>query len=325
MESRAEAACSFICAYLQQRAVGSSCKSWERRANVQERSAMAGPSKVPARHGEKGQPRSEKLRLESSHLSRSSRRTSNMLTSSPPPAKAEDCPVCFLSMPRHRDGGVSYQACCGNNICTGCLIAQSNIERRNFSCPFCRSPTASCTEEEELNKLRKRAEEGSVGSIYNLGAAYKDGNFSCLQTDDLQALTLFLRAAEMKYADAFDSLAAMAFNGKGINEDRALATRLSGIACKMGSATAHFQLGSYYFSEKWDRRKAKIHLSIAARGGDSEALGLLRNLNNFPPGCILDMEEIEKAHDEVLKAEWSEEREQAEKQLLFGSYVEGQF
>ena len=45
-----------------------------------------------------------------------------------PPPK-EDCPICFLLLPS-LETGHRYKSCCGKTICTGCIYAPLNDDRK---------------------------------------------------------------------------------------------------------------------------------------------------------------------------------------------------
>jgi hypothetical protein len=74
------------------------------------------------------------------------------------PPRAEDCPVCFLPLPEaFSDGVQSCMVCCGKMICTGCLYADANQNRRG-TCPFCRATTPKNIANDALQVFNKRLE-----------------------------------------------------------------------------------------------------------------------------------------------------------------------
>ena len=39
----------------------------------------------------------------------------------------EDCPICFLTLPLIIEDQITFESCCGKNICSGCIYAM--VER----------------------------------------------------------------------------------------------------------------------------------------------------------------------------------------------------
>ena len=67
----------------------------------------------------------------------------------PPP---EECPICFLPLPLD-DGQITFEVCCGKDICNGCVYAMDEREGAKL-CAFCRTPCAESEEEYvKRNKL----------------------------------------------------------------------------------------------------------------------------------------------------------------------------
>jgi len=183
-----------------------------------------------------------------------------------PPAK-EDCPICFLPMPRKLINCVSlppatitsvpiydfskanegfadnvtedYYPCCGKSICHGCLY--SNIKSGNEDkCPFCNSEREGKTDEDVVEDLMKRAEANDPTTICLLAHYYYKGKGG-LQQDHAKAIELLTKSAEL------------------------------------GLSTAHNVLGVIY-ERGWDLMKAKFHYEAAAMAGHEVArynLGLL--------------------------------------------------
>jgi hypothetical protein len=183
-----------------------------------------------------------------------------------PPPK-EDCPICFLPMPKNLISCVSlppatiesvpiydfsivneelakkhmevYYSCCGKIICGGCAYsfsAAGNIGK----CPFCNSDRGNKTEEESNEDLMKRVAANDAASISVMGNYYYRGRES-IQQDRTRAMKFYARAADL------------------------------------GSSHAQFRLGDIY--DDWgDLKKSKFHLEAAAMAGHELArfnLGLL--------------------------------------------------
>lgn len=54
------------------------------------------------------------------------------------PSPREECSICLLTRPI-RKSEISYQACCGKEICLGCIRGVFRGDNRVL-CPYCRLP-----------------------------------------------------------------------------------------------------------------------------------------------------------------------------------------
>ena len=185
-----------------------------------------------------------------------------------PPAK-EDCPICFLPMPKLLVSCISlppatisslpvydfakanevledlsterYYECCGKSICGGCFYSirkSGNV----MHCPFCNSDRDSRTDDERVEELIKRVEANDAGAIYVLGTYYCHGQLGLLR-DREKAIELWKQATEL------------------------------------GSSHAHFRLGIEY-EQGGKLKKAKFHYEAAAMTGDEAARMNLACLEN---------------------------------------------
>jgi len=194
-----------------------------------------------------------------------------------PPPK-EDCPICFLRMPSLASGSI-YYACCGKEICSGCVHApvyddQGN-EVDNRKCPFCRTPHPT-TDEELINRYKRRMKTGDQIAIYNLGCDYFTGSCGYPQ-NHMKALELWHRAAELGYAKAHCSIGNAYYNGEGVEVDKEKATYYYELAAMKGSVFARSNLGIIeHRSGNMDR--ALRHYMIAVRSGYSKSLEEIQDL-----------------------------------------------
>jgi len=161
----------------------------------------------------------------------------------PPPL--EDCPICFLLLPVIGTGR-KYQSCCGKRICSGCAHApvydnQGN-EVDNKKCPFCRTPRAT-SDEEMIEREKKRVEAGDAEAMYNQGSYYRDGKNGFPQ-DYSKALELWHRAGDLGYAEAYVNIG-YAYNntGRGVEVDKEKAKCYFEHAAVMGSTISRHNLG----------------------------------------------------------------------------------
>jgi len=174
-----------------------------------------------------------------------------------PPAK-EDCPICFLPMPFKLISCVSlppatlssvpiydfaeaneelanlpseqYYACCGKSVCGGCV--HSFRKSRNIdNCPYCRADKMTKTLEENVEELMKQAEANDAAAMFVLGSFYDHGQLVGVQQDAKKAIELWTQAA------------------------------------KLGSSSAHFNLGNEYQKGGY-LKKARFHYEAAAMAGN---------------------------------------------------------
>ena len=208
--------------------------------------------------------------LDSMHLKNIEEKISDEeLFKQPPPA--EDCPICFLRLPT-LDTGWRYMSCCGKVICSGCCHApvydnQGN-EVDNEKCPFCRTPCHT-SDEEDNKRYMKRVEAGDAIANYNHGMYYQHGRYGFPQ-DYTKALELFVRAAELGYADAYCNIGNAYDNGEGVEVDKEKAMHYYELSAIGGSVVARYNLG---FEEKkagnWERSLKHFMIAIKAGGADS--------------------------------------------------------
>jgi TPR repeat protein len=153
------------------------------------------------------------------------------------PSPNEDCPICYLRLPIDEDQFI-YQSCCGKMLCDGCVcantVAAADTER--FKCVFCRSEGPS-SDEEDIERMKKRVEANDALAMYNLGSDYQLGM-------------------------------------KGLRQDNAKALELYHKSAKLGNNIAHFNLSVCYQTGsivEIDTRKATYHRQLAAMAGDVQA------------------------------------------------------
>jgi len=193
-----------------------------------------------------------------------------------PPSQYGDCPICFERLPTLADG-YRYQTCCGKLVCCGCAFApvyddQGN-EVDNNKCPFCRTPDPR-TNEEAINRLKKRVELDDPIAIYNQGMYYREGTDGFPQ-DMNKALELFHRAVELGYSEAYTNIGVAHHNGQGVEVDKKKMKHYYERAAMMGDPTARHNLA---LDEKtagnFDR--ALKHYMIAVRGGYTCSLDAIK-------------------------------------------------
>ena len=141
-----------------------------------------------------------------------------LLFKQPPPN--EDCPICMLPLPT-LGSGQEYYSCCGKTICGGCLYAVAQRDK-DLKCPFCRIPAPE-SEEELIERIKKRVQFGDSDAICNLGLYYYKGKYGLTKDVD-KALELWHRAGELGNAAAYSNISVAYFEGDGVmkrNEKKA--------------------------------------------------------------------------------------------------------
>ena len=157
----------------------------------------------------------------------------------PPPP--EDCPICMLPLPRYI-AGYKYKSCCGTRFCSGCIHA---IEKRDGVglCPFCRTPTPT-TEEEIIERLKKRMKLGDAEAMSNMGCHFALA-FYGLPRDYEKALELWHRAAELGYAEAYYTIGVAYDNGNGVGRDTKKSKHYWELAAMGGFPMSRHNLGCF--------------------------------------------------------------------------------
>jgi tetratricopeptide (TPR) repeat protein len=204
-----------------------------------------------------------------------------------PPDK-EDCPICFLPMPRRLICCMSlppatilsvpihdfaeannedlenepmdiYYPCCGKSVCGGCVHSFHGFD--NDKCPFCNSDRAGKTVEDEVEEMRKRVEANDPASIYLLANDYHRG-LNGIQQNRAKAIELFTKSAEIGYMKAHNNLASIYHEGGNLKK----AKFHFEAAAMAGNEVARFNVGVME-AQSGNLDRAIKHLRIAASAG----------------------------------------------------------
>ena len=220
------------------------------------------------------------------------------------PPSTEDCPICFLPMPRRLICCVSllpatvssvpiydfaianedlaaketahYYPCCGKCICGGCI--HSFRESGNIGkCPFCNADRNK-TGEERVQEIMKRAEANDPTSMCMLANSSHHG-LNGLQQDQAKAMELYVRAADLGWGMAHFLLADVYHEGGNLKK----AEFHYEAAAMAGNEVARNNIGAIEYNSGNIERAVK-HWMIAASGGDSTAMHNLTTL--FKDGAV---------------------------------------
>lgn len=232
-----------------------------------------------------------------------------------PPPK-DDCPICLLRLPLD-EVLCSYQACCGQLLCGGCMseMILSSEDSNKQLCPLCRAPEGG---EHLATKYKRRAELNDPHGLLNLGCTYANGRLG-LPQDHLRALLYFIRAGELGNGEAFAIIATSFKNGtSGVNKDTVKATHFYKRAAILGHHVARYNLGIIEV-EATNFARAKKHLKISAKIGYKPSLDSLRKM--FTYGLLVTKDEYEealRAHHESLSQMKSDKRDEADPMIRRG-------
>jgi len=195
-----------------------------------------------------------------------------------PPPK-EDCPICFLRLPTLKTGA-RYYACCGKEICSGCVHAPVYDDQGNVvdseKCPFCRTPHP--TTEESMERDEKRMEAGDAAAMFNLGVYHREGAYGLTQ-DYTKTLEYFRRASELGYAKAYTSIGIAYQYGKGVEVDTKKALHYWELGAMKGDVRARYNLGISEEKEQGNFDRALKHYMIAVKDGSLESLKNIKNMH----------------------------------------------
>jgi hypothetical protein len=238
----------------------------------------------------------------------------------------EDCVICMLPLPLE-SMMVSYQACCGKRLCSGCVIEDQRIvnatnEERESNedlahlpllddtCPFCREPTPDPFPSlENLRRLQKRVELGDAEAMKQLGLHHMTGGYG-LPVDKRKALELFHRSADLGDARACDELrkAYLDSDYLGVSLNPAMAFKYHVLAAKRGHIIARHSLGRIEMG-KGNMDLAVRHWRISAAAGLKESTNKL--IKCFQHGHISkgDLEESIRAQHNAREEARSDERD----------------
>eukprot|EP00979_Chaetoceros_neogracilis_P016505 scaffold8254_cov133-Chaetoceros_neogracile.AAC.1 len=185
-------------------------------------------------------------------------------TCQPPPN--EDCPICYLRLPIDLDQNI-YQSCCGKILCLGCVYAHSvaAADTEKGKCVFCRTE-ASSSNEEEIERMKKRVEANDAWAMLNLGS-YNQFGMLGLRQDHAKALELFHKSAKLENHHAHLILSLRYHDGVIVEKDTRKAIHHGQLGAMAGNVHARHNLG-------WDEKvnagnmdRAYKHRMISANDG----------------------------------------------------------
>jgi len=235
-----------------------------------------------------------------------------------PPQQERDCPICFQLLPILSTGS-RYNACCGKDICSGCIHAMDNK-----LCPFCRTPTPNI--DEAVTRLQKRVDAGDAQAINNLGIHYALGSHGFPQ-DYAKALKLWKRSAELGYAYAYQNIGTTYGNGNGVGRDMKKAEHYYELGAMRGDAQARHMLGHDVELKRSEPKRGNIdralrHYMIALEGGYNDSLKDLQKLYSNGLATKDEYTEALRAYQKYLNEVKSSQRDEAAAYSELYKYIE---
>ena len=150
-------------------------------------------------------------------------------------------------------------------------------------------PNSVSTDQNSLQILIDKANNGDPNDQYNLGKVFADGNV--VPQDFNEAFMWFEKAAEQGNAKAQYNLGRMYRKGKGVPQDYNEAIKWYTKSAKQGKAYAQYSLAlMYYYGDDipQDYNKAFKWFSKAAEQGDADAMFKLGEIYSYGEGVTED-------------------------------------
>ena len=203
---------------------------------------------------------------------------------------------------------IIFEACCGKDICDGCVRAMVESEGDDSLCPFCRTLHPS-SDEEMVKRYEKLMDKGNAYAINQLAGFYAEGSMG-LPQDSARENELSLKAGELGCAEAYFNLGNTHDIGEGVEVDEEKAKHYWELAAMGGCVFARHNLGCAE-EEAGNNQRAMKHFLISARVGDKDSLDKVTS--GFRSG-IITKDEYEEAlrtyHNSQLEMK-SEARDEA--------------
>jgi len=213
-----------------------------------------------------------------------------------PPLK-DDCPICFLPMPRKIISCISlppatissvpiydfaiakeelantettqYYSCCGKSVCRGCMYSFYKSSNLGY-CSFCKAERNIIGDTTvRVEEILKRVDANDPGAICTLGAYYKEGKGGLLQ-DRAKAIELWTEAVKLGSIQAYYCMGNIYHEGGDMKK----AKFHWGAAAMAGHEIARFNLGGLEL-RSGNMERAMKQLRIAASSGYHEAMHVL--------------------------------------------------
>ena len=185
----------------------------------------------------------------------------------------EECPICMLPPPLYdTHTGMTFQSCCGKEICDGCIYAMRETGGKNV-CPFCKTPYSK-SDEETIKRVKKLMKKSNSDAFFYLAGFYADGTYG-LPQDQGKANELLLKAGQLGCATAYYNLGIIYSNGRGVESDAKKAKHYYELAAMNGSILARYNLGMME-GNAGNHQRAMKHFIISAKAGEDDSLDMVK-------------------------------------------------
>ena len=230
----------------------------------------------------------------------------------------EDCPVCFVPLPRDHSQSF-YFSCCGRLICTACdaenkrALTKTNKERdekelplMDASCAFCRM-TVLESDTDWMECMMKRIDKDDSFAMLHLANMYLTGENN-LPKNEAKAVELLQRAADVGSAEAMGMLGVLLVYGKaGLAPDEERGKKLIYDALKRGDVCSRHNVGLVCGDNDY-HAVAMEHLKLSAAAGFAPSMEVLWNYFTLGHLSKAELEESLRAHQNACEEMSSEER-----------------
>jgi hypothetical protein len=226
----------------------------------------------------------------------------DLLFAQPESSHLGDCPICFLPLALDASKCV-MMTCCSKVICNGCCYASKIREPSKSLCPFCRHSVPATDAEIDANVM-KREEANDLVALRKAGVRrYVKGDYG-------SAFDYLSKAAGLGDAEAQSHLSVMYLKGRGVAKDEKEAVHYMEEAAIGGHTTSRYNLGVYEWNNG-SRERAMKHFIIAAKLGDDDSVGKLKQ--GYKEGSVSkeDFAAALRAHQAAVDATKSSQRDAA--------------
>jgi len=218
------------------------------------------------------------------------------------------CPICTLPIPLPMDKESTAHPCCMKRICNGCMVASQ--KKGMFDCPFCRT-NLQVDGDDALAMLRARVKKKDPLAIKHLGDLYIHGGLG-LRKDSSRAVDLWAEAAELGSVDAYYQLGVAYRNGNFVTKDVARGVRFYEKAAMAGNMNARHNLGLYELMKgKYDR--AVRHWLISAKMGQKDSLEKIKEIFTRGHATKSQYAEALKGYQDAMEEMKSHDRDEAKR------------
>ena len=199
-----------------------------------------------------------------------------------PILEREECSICMIPLP-FLPKETRFMHCCGKNICCGCTTKKTitdikkGVPESKRKCAFCcqLEPSSGPQRIKALKRLMKR----NNPVAFNIMAIKHKNGDGVLQSDT-KSLEMYIRAAELGYAEAYAVIGSffrkpdVDVEDKSLNSCSSKSIELMEVAAKKESVIAHEWLADYHAINE-NTHECIQHLLVAASAGYQPAMDAL--------------------------------------------------